>query len=268
MILTTTAPELADDVDDASRTEAIEGRIAGFREDTREQRMAIAREAEHRFDRKVAWGVRIGDRTVLYTHLAVPVMTRLRQPERLVLDTLVGAGVAGRAPMRWHGACDSSTSTARRGSPTCAARSPTSSESAPTVLTNRPRERGAASPAGSGDVPFGHRPVLVRPATGGPAQDYRRRDGSRAVADPRGHEDAARAGAGARSVYHDPRSATHGGERGAVQLLSAAGPQRLAEDTLTSRASRRSRPPPTPKARGAGGGRPGEQAHDPLRLDG
>ena len=94
VILTITAPELADDVDDASRTEAIEGRIAGFREDTRTQRMAIAREAEHRFDRKVAWGLRIGDRTVLYTHLAVPVMTRLRQPERLVLDTLVGAGVA------------------------------------------------------------------------------------------------------------------------------------------------------------------------------
>jgi hypothetical protein len=94
VILTIAAPELADDADDASRTEAIEGRIAGFREDTREQRMAIAREAEHRFDRKVAWGLRIGDRTVLYTHLAVPVMTRLRQPERLVLDTLVGAGVA------------------------------------------------------------------------------------------------------------------------------------------------------------------------------
>jgi hypothetical protein len=94
VILTATAPELADDADEASRTEAIEGRIAGFREDTREQRMAVAREAEHRFDRKVAWGLRIGDRTALFTHLAIPVMTRLRQPERLVLDTLVGAGVA------------------------------------------------------------------------------------------------------------------------------------------------------------------------------
>jgi hypothetical protein len=31
---------------------------------------------------------------VLFTHLAVPVMTRLRQPERQVLDTLVDAGVA------------------------------------------------------------------------------------------------------------------------------------------------------------------------------
>jgi hypothetical protein len=56
--------------------------------------MTIADEAEHRFGRKVAWGVRIGDHTSLYTHLAVPVMTRLRQPERIVLDTLVAAGVA------------------------------------------------------------------------------------------------------------------------------------------------------------------------------
>ena len=30
----------------------------------------------------------------LFTHLAAPVMTRLRQPERQVLDTLVAAGVA------------------------------------------------------------------------------------------------------------------------------------------------------------------------------
>ena len=56
--------------------------------------MQIARETEHRFDRKVAWGVTVGDRTVLFTHLAAPVMTRLRQPERMVLDTLVAANVA------------------------------------------------------------------------------------------------------------------------------------------------------------------------------
>ena len=30
----------------------------------------------------------------LFTHVAAPVMTRLRQPERMVLDTLVDAGVA------------------------------------------------------------------------------------------------------------------------------------------------------------------------------
>ena len=38
--------------------------------------------------------MKVGDEQVLFTHLAVPVMTRLRQPERAVLDTLVDAGVA------------------------------------------------------------------------------------------------------------------------------------------------------------------------------
>ena len=39
-------------------------------------------------------GVRVGDDRVLFTTLSVPVMSRLRQPERVVLDTLVDAGVA------------------------------------------------------------------------------------------------------------------------------------------------------------------------------
>ena len=52
----------------------------------------IADEAEARYGRKVAWGASIGDDPVLFTHLAVPVMTRLRQDERRVLDTLVDAG--------------------------------------------------------------------------------------------------------------------------------------------------------------------------------
>jgi hypothetical protein len=56
--------------------------------------MRIADEAEHRFGKKVSWGTRIADTTVLYTTVSVPVMTRLRQSERVVLDTLVDAGVA------------------------------------------------------------------------------------------------------------------------------------------------------------------------------
>jgi hypothetical protein len=88
------APEVAEGASDAERAAAADGRTRSFREDTREHRMAIAREAEHRFDRKVAWGVEIDGRRALFTHLAVPVMTRLRQPERMVLDTLVAAGVA------------------------------------------------------------------------------------------------------------------------------------------------------------------------------
>jgi hypothetical protein len=74
------------------------GRAARFREATRSERMRIADEAEQRYGRKVAWGVEIGPaespERILFTHIAVPVMTRLRQPERQVLDTLVDAGVA------------------------------------------------------------------------------------------------------------------------------------------------------------------------------
>ena len=79
----------ADDSDAAAQ-----GRVQRFREDTREARMKIADEAEGRYGRKVAWGASIGETRVLFTHLAVPVMTRLRQDERRVLDTLVDSGVA------------------------------------------------------------------------------------------------------------------------------------------------------------------------------
>jgi hypothetical protein len=88
------APDTAADASDAERAAAVRGRIKGFREDTRERRIDIARELEHRTGRKVAWGVQVGDDRILFTTLSVPVMTRLRQPERLVLDTLVDAGVA------------------------------------------------------------------------------------------------------------------------------------------------------------------------------
>jgi hypothetical protein len=74
------------------------GRAARFREETRSERMRIADEAEGRYGRKVAWGVEVGSaeapERILFTHIAVPVMTRLKQPERQVLDTLVDAGVA------------------------------------------------------------------------------------------------------------------------------------------------------------------------------
>ena len=84
------APEKSTDSAEA----AAQGRIQRFREDTREARMKIADEAEARYGRKVAWGASIGQTRVLFTHLAVPVMTRLRQDERRVLDTLVDSGVA------------------------------------------------------------------------------------------------------------------------------------------------------------------------------
>jgi hypothetical protein len=87
-------PELAADASDAERAAARAGRIKGFREDTRGLRMAIADEAEHRYGRRVAWGASCGERRELFTNLSVPVMTRLRQRDRLVLDTLVDSGVA------------------------------------------------------------------------------------------------------------------------------------------------------------------------------
>jgi hypothetical protein len=70
------------------------GRIARFREETRGQRMAIADAAQERYGRSVAWGAACGDEREVFTNLSMPVMTRLRQRERLVLDTLVDAGVA------------------------------------------------------------------------------------------------------------------------------------------------------------------------------
>jgi hypothetical protein len=69
-------------------------RARRFREETRDARIEIAREAEHTFGRKVSWGVVCDNYKVMFTTLSIPVMTRLRQSERRVLDTLVDAGVA------------------------------------------------------------------------------------------------------------------------------------------------------------------------------
>jgi Arc/MetJ-type ribon-helix-helix transcriptional regulator len=88
-----TTEDVAEDSEVAT-AEARAGRARAFREDTREARMKIAREAEHRYQRKVSWGLRVGDHEELWTHVAAPVMTRLRQPQRQALDTLVEAGVA------------------------------------------------------------------------------------------------------------------------------------------------------------------------------
>ena len=89
---------LADPADpatpEAEQAAAGRGRAAAFREETRSHRIAMAQEVEHRFGRSVAWGVDVGGERILFTRLAVPVMTRLRQPERQVLDTLVASGVA------------------------------------------------------------------------------------------------------------------------------------------------------------------------------
>ena len=90
-----TLPDVqAEDRSEAAVAAAREGRIERFREETREERISIALEAQHRFRRKVSWGAVCGDVRRSFTTLSVPVMTRLRMDERRVLDTLVDAGVA------------------------------------------------------------------------------------------------------------------------------------------------------------------------------
>ncbi|PWI13727.1 hypothetical protein DI272_05895 [Streptomyces sp. Act143] len=88
------APRLAEGVPATEREAAVQARIQEFRDRTREARIDVAREAEHRFRRKVSWGVECAGERALFTHVAAPVMTRLRQPEREVLDTLIAGGVA------------------------------------------------------------------------------------------------------------------------------------------------------------------------------
>lgn len=87
-------PEFARGTAEDARASARAARIDRFREETRDDRIRIAREAEHRFRRKVAWGARCGGESRVFTALSVPVMTRLRMNERAILDTLVAGGVA------------------------------------------------------------------------------------------------------------------------------------------------------------------------------
>lgn len=79
---------------ESEAAESRAGRIRRFREETRPARIAVAKELEASTGRKVTWGVTCGDATEVFTRLSVPVMTRLTQPGRIVLDTLVESGVA------------------------------------------------------------------------------------------------------------------------------------------------------------------------------
>ncbi|MGH2377277.1 MAG: hypothetical protein ACRDGT_02240 [Candidatus Limnocylindria bacterium] len=70
------------------------GRIQQYREETREDRIRIAQEALAKYGRPVSWGAECGQIRQLFTHLSLPVMTRLRITDRQVLDALVDAGIA------------------------------------------------------------------------------------------------------------------------------------------------------------------------------
>ena len=88
------------------------GRAARFREDTRPERMRIAGEgAQARYGRTVSWGVQIGGERIMYTNLAVPVMTRLRQQDRQCSTRSSTPGVARSRPMRLRGLYASSVNT-------------------------------------------------------------------------------------------------------------------------------------------------------------
>jgi hypothetical protein len=94
VVIGTLSPPDVGDASAAARREAEYSRIEDFRESSRARRMEIAAAAERHFERKVSWSARCGETHLLFTHLAAPAMTRLRMPERRVLDTLIDAGVA------------------------------------------------------------------------------------------------------------------------------------------------------------------------------
>ncbi|MFG1928131.1 hypothetical protein [Cryptosporangium sp. NPDC048952] len=94
LVIGTLPTQHASEASDADKAGHEAGLIARFREETRDARIRVAREGEHRYGRKVSWGAVAGGTRELFTTHSAPVMTRLRQPERQVLDTLVDAGVA------------------------------------------------------------------------------------------------------------------------------------------------------------------------------
>src|SRR4051812_2557564 len=66
-------PDTGPDADEHTREVAARARIKGFREDTREQRMAIADDAETLWGRKVSWGASCDEVTERFTTQSVPV---------------------------------------------------------------------------------------------------------------------------------------------------------------------------------------------------
>ncbi|HZE39272.1 MAG TPA: hypothetical protein VE172_10715 [Stackebrandtia sp.] len=82
------------DATEADRAAAEEARISRFREATRDSRVQISQQIQHRYQRRASWGAACGSTRIVFTHQTIPVMSRLRQPERRVLDTLVDSGVA------------------------------------------------------------------------------------------------------------------------------------------------------------------------------
>ena len=88
------ADSLHSSLPDDERRDAALRLIGRRRDETRSLRMKLARDVQEVAGRPVAWGMRVGDTTALFTTRSAPVRTRLGRAERDVLDTLVAAGVA------------------------------------------------------------------------------------------------------------------------------------------------------------------------------
>jgi hypothetical protein len=56
-----------EDASEADRAAAEAGRVSAFREETRERRIRLAQQLEHRYRRKVAWGVVAGGTRQLFS---------------------------------------------------------------------------------------------------------------------------------------------------------------------------------------------------------
>ncbi len=88
------APEVPEGLEGEGITVAEHARVARFREETRVERMGVARQAEARYDRPISWGATAGRTTEHFTTVRAPVVTRLGLDHRKVLDRLVAAGIA------------------------------------------------------------------------------------------------------------------------------------------------------------------------------
>jgi len=95
--------ELAAGTSAAARAAAQDARIDRFREETRDDRVGSLAEGSA-IPAQGRMGARCGDQMKLFTTASVPVMTRLRMPERSILDTLVAAASPAAAATPWPGA--------------------------------------------------------------------------------------------------------------------------------------------------------------------
>lgn len=87
-------PEVPEGLDAEGVSAAEEARIARFREETRDQRIAVARQAESRYARPISWGATSGSTSRRFTTVHAPVAARFDLEHRRLLDTLVKAGIA------------------------------------------------------------------------------------------------------------------------------------------------------------------------------